>query len=238
LKLYRYIDYDRFKEMINDKQLAFVNPFKYWEDKKEGYLYKMAREDKYSDFFMGRGLDEFKKQLKSGALDKEIIGQNMDWFRMRCICLSKNKCSFEIMKNYKFNFGVCFEIESADLLKLKYNQHKVEGMNVEYRKCLDKDDIKKIIRNHQFPFTQVLSLKSADYIYENEFRAYVCLLDKNGQFELSEDLIKVNIDIPIDKFINRVFPYPNLSEKDSNELHNFCNEKGIVVSKWEEKLDE
>ena len=37
--VYRYIPFDRFKEVVEDKALYFVNPLR-WDDEKEAFLFR------------------------------------------------------------------------------------------------------------------------------------------------------------------------------------------------------
>ena len=44
MELYRYISYEVFKDMIEKKELYFVNPFKTVDSNKEGFIYRKAQE--------------------------------------------------------------------------------------------------------------------------------------------------------------------------------------------------
>lgn len=43
MEIYRYISFERFREIVENKTLYFVNPFTKWSDNKEGFLYRAAQ---------------------------------------------------------------------------------------------------------------------------------------------------------------------------------------------------
>lgn len=65
MELYRYISFDKFKDVIENKVLMFVNPLIEWEklDQNEAYLYKAIKDNKNL------------KKLKEGHIKKAIINQ-------------------------------------------------------------------------------------------------------------------------------------------------------------------
>lgn len=244
MHVYRYIPFDRFKEVVEEKGLYFVNPLR-WKDKKEAFLFRAVKdlgqkeiiEEYLKDY---RYKDEIITQLKQGCLyndngnnecnKEEYKEEYLDWFGMRCQCWCKAENSPEMWKAYsKEKQSVCIEVSLPKLLKLHYGKNKVEGFNVEYKNTLTvEEELEKSLGSHnEFYFPFVLQNKSIEYLFEDEYRLFVCLLDSDGKYIGKDDEkkgINVNIDEDITTFISKVYCHPESPNDYKNKIKEYCNE--------------
>lgn len=239
MEVYRYIDYNRFKEIVEKKKLYFVNPFTEWDDDKEGFLYREAQRcgdlEESSEILKNiKNKKAIIDQLRNGGLYKQKDSKEvLDWFGMRCQSWSKSKDSQEMWNNYSYNKrAICIATDTGKLLQLHYNDRKVEGVNVVYKNNLNvEDEIKcDISRNGtQFNFPFVLSCKLKDeFMYENEYRLYINLLDSCGRFNGKDhNGVFVPIDFEITEFINEVYCHPDATKDFVDEVKKYCGKNGL-----------
>jgi|GEM_PF-2002222 hypothetical protein len=241
--VYRYIPFDRFKEVVEDKALYFVNPLR-WDDEKEAFLFRAVK-----DIEQKRIIEEYLKdyrykykiitQLEQGCLyndngnnecnKEENSKENLDWFGMRCQSWCNAENSPEMWEEYsEEKQSVCIEVWLPKLLKLHYGKNKVEGFNVEYKNTLTvEEELEKSLGSHnEFYFPFVLQNKSIEYLFEDEYRLFVCLLDSDGKYIGKDDEkegIKVTIDEDISSFISKVYCNPEASGKFKDEVGAYCS---------------
>ena len=125
--------------------------------------------------------------------------------------------------------SVCIEVSLPKLLKLHYGKNKVEGFNVEYKNTLTvEEELEKSLGSHnEFYFPFVLQNKSIEYLFEDEYRLFVCLLDSDGKYIGKDDEkkgINVNIDEDITTFISKVYCHPESPNDYKNKIKEYCNE--------------
>lgn len=241
MELYRYISYELFKDMIDKKELYFVNPFKSWKDEEEGFLYRKAQEitkpkeieNSIDGSYAVKNL--ISKQLKNGGIyinkESNIV---LDWFGMRCQSWCQEKNSFEMWKVYSYDkCAISIAVDSAKLLQLHYGKHKVEGFKVKYEDELSfNHELKKAIgRNNEFYIASILQTKRSKFSFENEYRVYVILLDGEGRYdgEKQHDGIKVKIDENMSSFINGVYCHPEATDGFKKELKEYCKEHNLKL---------
>jgi len=247
MHVYRYIPFERFKEVVEEKTLYFVNPFVYWSDKKEGFLYRIAQSSKQiarieEMLKNNRYKDKIIMQLKQGGLCySNCIKKNeiSDWYGMRCQSWCKEENSKEMWQAYSFNNqSICIEVWLHKLACLHYGKNKIEWLPVEYNNDLSTKDImindkvlykelKKVCDKSNFFYTLVLTTKSKEYSFEKECRLYVGLLDYDtGEYIGKDDEkegIKVTIDEDISSFISKVYCHPESPNDYKNKIEEYCN---------------
>lgn len=131
MEVYRYISFERLKDIVENKTLYFVNPFKKWPDEKEGFLYRAAQKCeelvKINEILGTNKLKrEVVKQLQNGGLYKEENSDGvLEWFGMRCQSWSKSENDSKMWKEYsKNNCAVCVAVDTAKLLSLHHGRKK------------------------------------------------------------------------------------------------------------------
>lgn len=106
MEVYRYISFEKLKDIVENKTLYFVNPFQMWPDEKEGFLYRAAQQCeelmKINEVLEESSLKKAViEQLLNGGLYKEENSlEVLDWFGMRCQSWSKSKNDCEMWKAY------------------------------------------------------------------------------------------------------------------------------------------
>jgi len=214
--LYRYISFQHFKQLVENKELRFVNPLTEWEDKKEAYLFRQAQRKKglkeicrlldkpsnksiISQIKHGNVVDmahtsSYPRKIK-GFILKKIkyhYSKPNDWFGIRCQSWCKERDSKEMWRNYDTdNTAVMISAELIELRKLSYKEYRVEGLEVKYRdRLLIKDEIDNSVgTNRQFYFPLIIGSKSMDYSFEKEYRLYIVPLREKIQFPEMEELV-------------------------------------------------
>ncbi len=239
MELYRYISYEVFKDMIEKKELYFVNPFKMWTDEKEGFLYRKAQEiaEQIENNIVGSYVmkDSISKQLKNGGIYiNEKLSSVLDWFGMRCQSWCQEKNSSDMWKEYSYNkCAVSIAVDSAKLLQLHYGKHKVEGFRVKYEDELSiNHELKKAIgRNNEFYIASILQTKQSEFLFENEYRLYINLLDAEGHYEREAqyDGVKIKIDENMSSFINGIYYHPEATDEFKKELKEYCKEHNLKL---------
>ena len=238
MEIYRYINFERFREIVENKTLYFVNPFTKWSDNKEGFLYRAAQKcveltaiDKA--LVTNSAKKEIIEQLKNGGIHKEEnSGEILDRFGMRCQSWSKSENDPKMWNEYSYdNRAVCIAVDTSKLLSLHCGTQKVEGFDVEYKKELSiEDDLNKAIgRHNEFYFTFILKSKLLDdFKFENEYRLYLTLLDTKGHF-IGENHEGVNVDInyAIEVFINGVYCHPNATSDFKSNVKEYCKKHAL-----------
>jgi len=238
--LYRYISFDIFKKVVENKSLYFVNPFECWPDEKEGLLYnaiKTKNKEQFSEISKILSGNENKlaivKYLEQGGVNIEQK-ENIDCFGLRFQSWSKAENSEEMWKAYSDgNNSVSIEVESSILLNLEYATNKVSGFCVEYESALSlKTELKKIILyNTDIYDSFILKTKSKEYSFEQEYRLYVGLFDYSNNKYIGKDDekegIKVTIDEDISSFISKVYCNPEASCKFKDEVGAYCSKNKL-----------
>ena len=233
MNLYRYINLDKFHNLIRTNELCFVNPFTCWLDEKEGYLYRLAQsKDKLSKIGESIGNGKFKgillEQLQNGCLYKDNAKKDvLDWFGMRCQSWCYEKNSEKMWKSYiPDGQGVCIEVDSMDIRALEYNGKAPELCKVEYVETLCiKDELKKALsKTGEFYYPLILQSKLKKYSFEKEYRYYFSLADINDD---NIDNIRVKINKEIDLFIKTVYFPPNATKDFKNDVMQICDKLNI-----------
>ena len=240
--VYRYMPFKYFMDMVKSRTLRFVNPLTEWSDDKEGFLFKMARltpEDVKNEI-PPKKLDSILfDQIYNGGLDKNSTRDD-DWFAMRCQSWSKDRNSAKMWQEYSNdNKSVCLKVALSSLNNLHYNGKKVETIEVKYKKNLVvKDEIRRILGNrNEIWFPLMFEPKSSYYAFENEYRLYIAMLNKDGHKQVINNVIYVPINVPINMFILEVLPDPSMSVDDSNLIIEFCNKYDLKFSQNEKAVD-
>lgn len=241
--VYRYMKFKWFKKIIEEKQLYFANPF-IWNDKNEAFLFRAAK-DNLQNKTIKKQLEHYRykneilTQLEQGSLyndngnDKCNKEEDLDWFGMRCQSWCKTENSPEMWQVYsEEKQSVCIEVWLPKLLKLHYGKNKVEGFNIEYKsELIIKEELEKSLGSYnEFYYPFVLRNKSNKYIFEDEYRLFVCLLDSDGKYIGKDDEkddekegINVNIDEDITSFISKVYCHPESPNDYKNKIEEYCN---------------
>ena len=220
--LYRYISYEKFLDMIQKSQLYFANPFKEWDDKKEGYIFKTTQ--------TAKGREKIISALNSFETTDEFKEVCMKYFKneiygIRCQSWTTKGNSRRLWKDYTNKDGVMIQSSFDKINSLKYETHSVELIKVKYRKISIYKDIKKAIDFKKqiiyFPF--FLKSKRNKFEYEQEYRAYVIQTDPKDE--------GIFVDIPnLLDFIINVTPNPNSDMNNINKIKNICEKHGIKCS--------
>ncbi len=229
----------RFEQMCEETSLYFVNPFVKWTDKKEGFLYRAATEnsEKIRNILEKRkfGKQQYQLFVNGGLFPKEEK-ESLDWFSMRCQSWCKTENSGYMWEEYGKENGICISVESARLLQLYYDRHKVEGMNVKYVEERDiEQEIDELRGKHgEFYFTKALQIKNKNpFEEEDEYRLYVILLDEKGHNICENNVEGVNIPIneAIESFIEKVYVSPFAGVGIKKDTLRICKKYGIDRSR-------
>lgn len=240
MKVYRYFNFERLKEVIESKKLYFVNPFVKWSDTKEGVLYRLAQNA--SDLVViekilcgNRYKKQLMEQLQNGSLFKKNDGNVLDWFGMRCQSWSMSRNSAEMWENYSYdNRAVCIAVDVPKLLSLHSKNQKVEGFSVNYKSEIDvSEELKQVLgKGGEFYFPFILRSKLKEQFgFENEYRLYVLQSDSEGHFEENHDGVFVDIDYKIDEFIDEVLVHPNAPDDFVNLVKEYVAKYNIHFSR-------
>lgn len=238
MKVYRYIPFEHFKELVEKKELRFVNPLTEWDDSREGYLFRQTKDE--------NGLQQIKKCLLNkycgNAIIRQIINGNVvdeihveshrrtnDWFGIRCMSWCEKEDFNFMWQNYGDNEkAVMITAELFYLKRLKYKTYHVEGFEVNYKEVLSVyDEIDDSVNDYgRFDFPLIYKTKSEKFKCEKEYRLYIVPLDEENQkIEALGNIIYVPIEPS--KLITEVLVNPYADENFVKEVQQFCEDNDI-----------
>ncbi len=244
--VYKYMDFCKFEDLVKTQSLLFVNPLTKWEDKNEGFIYRIAKTEE------GRNLvrevikeknpnkkiaDEMIKLFDDGGIKfcNNLDRTKLDWFNLRCQswCLrnendEKQKDRDEYMwKNYCVGDGVRIVVDNSKFDTLFYFEDRVRGFKIEYiAEPKNNDDMKKEIgkivdKGGATYYPRIFKYKYNSFEVEQEFRFYV-------QGFACKEYAKVLIDTGIVNFIDGIWIKPNSEKSSIDKVRELCREYGLL----------
>lgn len=246
--LYRYMSYEKFKDLVETKSLLFVNPLTMWKniDKNEGIIYQVAqtkkgrfliesviREKNQSEDI----IQEMLKLFENGCINSNCVsnGNKTDWFGLRCQSWCLRNKDVEVQKkidktmweNPVFGSEVCIGVERCKFDALSYFDDRVEGFIIKYIKYPENDEEwKNVIGNIVGKggvtyYPAIFKYKDVRFENESEFRFYV------KGFPCRE-CARVSIKIDICNFIDIIYIKPNSSCDDIEKIKKLCGKYNLL----------
>lgn len=212
MRLYRFISFETFVDIIQKKALAFVRP-ELWEDPCESYLLKALRTE--------HGRREIKDVLKGennhddflAAIGKQYYGQ----------CWTKINESDAFWRIYSYdNKSIRIAIDVEDLGKLRYENIGVVHRPVCYTNNISlKSEVDRVFKQGKIHAINAFLTKREAFKHEKEYRIIVF-----NPIENSGDVIYLSFD-EIDGFIKSVMLHPQAPNWFDSTVEEYCRINGI-----------
>lgn len=252
--IYHYMSFYKFYRLINTKSLHFVNPLTAWEDKKEGYFFRLVRElnlkgnEKYKQFLVekirenfSKNTDEILRLIETGNVDRNSLNE-LDWHGVRCQSWTfKGNCK-KFWDEYAKKEGVCISSKMCYLRKDdSVLQSPIEWIVVKYKDVPEFNKDNEVeIQNYLEGFVEKMRLdsnamsvqrvyeyKEPKYRWEDEFRIHLVSKEK----EKYVDRKMLSLD-----FIKSVKVHPEASDEFCKCIEKFCKDNSISGFEGKAKL--
>ena len=234
MELYRYTTLKRLQEMVLDKRLTLVNPFKCWEDTYEGAFYKAANDPVVFQKLVGlthhrnddtKTLESLKKLLSNySTIRAQSWSLSEDSIVMWNVYSNNREAVMIITDDTRMNAVF------SDNHPTKAGEHcevKIPWMAPVVYKIQNNEDNEKVIitlfdetTTSIQPYAPLL-IKHNAFSYENEYRIFLT----NSSSDT--DLAKLSVEKP-QEFIKGVMVHPGASEVFVGEVRNFCEARNIM----------
>lgn len=164
-KLYRYISYKSFTDLVQEGSLRFVRP-KLWDDTHEGYLFQKMKTDS--------GRMEIRKILDSHFSDSSVVDIFFDHavnFEKTFYAQSWSLCpdSDAMWRIYSYdNTAIRIEVSESNIAKIP----KIEIMDVVYEEKIDLlSELNRVgLSQDRTDFAEIFRMKRRAFSHEEEVR--------------------------------------------------------------------
>lgn len=173
MKLYRYIAFESFVDLIQSQSLCFSYPPVAWEDAYEGFLYRAIRTPIGKEKILSLLDSEQQARFAEAVLSDEILNQA----RYLCWTQAKDKLALWSIYHYQ-NKAVMICTSDKKIQLLKCDNRSVSLMKVNYVNSLTLEDEVEAIRGKMISSPNIFRSKRSDFKHEKEFRAYIGTLKK------------------------------------------------------------
>lgn len=219
MKLYRYISFEEFVDIVQNKKLSFVYPPEAWEDTYEGFLFRAIQTTQGKERILELLPSGAKKSFVKGSLTEKTLS------RVRYQCWSEAKDSiamWSIYSNQKKALMICTSSETLE--KLSYNDHYVGISNITYVENPSiKAEIDEIFKKFKVFIPNIFNTKRDGFAHEKEVRAHI------GMNEEIDPQTPLRVPIPsAQTFIESVLVHPSADIRYVNLVEEYCRANGIT----------
>lgn len=222
-KLYRYMSFESFVDIVQSKQLTFVSPIESWVDTYEGTLFKGLQNSSMleaaADYIIKHGCDP-DEPIEN--LDKRIK-------RVRCQCWTRAKDDIKMWSIYSYNNkSIMVEIKEEVLSNMG---KQVLHYPVNYIKNID--FFEELEQALSFPENKgertktrsirVFRTKRSCYRHEKEVRLFI----REGDATDEKKPVKVDFKIDVNEFILGVTVHPYAEDWYVSVIEEYCRLNNI-----------
>lgn len=231
--LYRYTTFKRLQEIVLEKHLTLVKPFKYWEDTYEGAFYKAVNNPQTFNELVS--LTHHRNDSNEKLANIQSLVSRYPSIRAQSWCRSEdsivmwnaysNNRTAIMLKTSKTRMDEIFKDNWPSRSNTDCDMALPWGNPVSYNIENDSDmkkmfvDLFADISNGIQPYAPFLYKRKA-FSYEDEYRIFVT------SFDTSSDLAQLKVNSP-QGFIEGVMVHPGASKVFVGKVRNFCNENNI-----------
>lgn len=246
MEVYKIMKLEYFKEIVEKKELFFINPF-CWTDKTEGYIHSVIKSGvelmSVKNYLEEKScLKSILTQIKNGYTEndkkimeeknniendarkdaKEVHDTSLDWFGIRCQSWSRSDDKQKMWDIYgKDAEYVCITVDVNDLIGLTYESSHSEGFFLKYVEDIKDyyNALDEIVEGQgTLYFPKLFQLKDKSFLYEDEYRVWISGIIKNDQGDLQLVKRPNYIRVPIRKPVHIFLKYVNPSPVASDEI--------------------
>jgi len=217
MKLYRYIAFESFVDLVQSQSLCFFYPPVAWDDTYEGFLFRAMKTPLGREKIFGILNSIKQKQVAEIMLSDTILNQ------ARYLCWSRAKDSLALWSIYHYmNKTIMICTTSQKIQLLKYDNRCVSLMKVNYVKSYSLEDEIKTILTDPISTPEIFRTKRVDFKHENEVRAYI------GTVRKIEPTSPIRVPVPnISDFIEGVMVHPNAPTWYVRVVEEYCRINSI-----------
>ena len=163
-KIFRFLSFESFVDMVLRKQLAFVT-YDMWQDPYEGFIIKAMQTDK------GRAdiIEWFRNNKSSGDMPPEVKLGILEKYSKTVHLQSwtTSKETDALWRIYAFN-GNAIRIETT--IKNLQRINNIKFFKVEYKSMSLERELKSIFTGNEIQLHKAFSWKREAFLHEKEFR--------------------------------------------------------------------
>lgn len=212
MKLYRYIAFESFVDLVQSQSLSFSYPPVAWEDTYEGFLYRAIRTPIGREKILSLLDSEQQARFAEAVLSDEILKQA----RYLCWTQAKDKLALWSIYHYQ-NKAVMICTTDKKIQLLKCDNQSVSLMKVNYVKSLSLEDEVKAIQGKKISSPDIFRSKRSDFQHEKEFRAFI------GTLKKIDPNTPLRVPIPdIRNFIEGVMIHPSAPTWYVGVVEEYC----------------
>ena len=212
MKLYRYIAFESFVDLVQSQSLCFSYPPFAWEDTYEGFLYRAIKTPVGREKILSLIDSKEQARFAEAVLTDDALNH------ARYLCWSQSKDKLALWSIYPHqNKAVMICTSDKKLQQLKCDGLSVSLMKVNYVNSLTLEDEVEAIRGKSISSPNIFRSKRSDFKHEKEYRAYIGTLKK---IDPSTPLI---IPIPdIRNFLEGVMVHPSAPTWYVGVVEEYC----------------
>lgn len=173
MKLYRYISFESFVDLIQTSSLCFSYPPIAWDDTFEGFLYRALKTPQGKQKILSLIDSDEQRLFAETILSDATLNQS----RYLCWTRAKDKVALWSIYNY-MNKAIMICTTSKKIEELKYENRNVALMQVNYVSSISLEDEVKFIQGKTIFTPNIFRTKRRDFKHENEVRAHIGTLNK------------------------------------------------------------
>lgn len=198
MKLFRYVSFETFVDLIQTQSLYFVYPPKKWDDAFEGFLYRAIKtpEGKQKVFSLLPTVRE--REFAEGVLCDDSLSHT----RYQCWSQARDTIAMWSIYHYS-NRALMIATTSDKILELEVEDQKIKLDKVNYVKTISLEQEVKAINWPKCHTPDIFKTKRSEFKHEREYRAHVGVLQKIN----CEDPLNVPIT-NVQEFIVGVLVHP------------------------------
>lgn len=227
MKVYRYLSFRRFSELLFMKELPLINPAK-WSNQYEMYavreLFDNESQERYQMLFNNYGIP-FEKNFDMLRETVEAILNDS-----YCLCFSRSKDSEVMWNAYSYQNNALMIRTSVDKL-LALAPESLTVARVQYD--LKSTQLDFLIENCEFEdcgliishIDELLCHKRKCFQYENELRLIGGSFD-GGSHRMGNGIVYLPIE-DISNFVERVMVHPSADDGYVDLIKKICQHFGI-----------
>ena len=213
--LFRYMNIDKFTDLCDSSALTFVNPLKFWLDKREGPLFRSLKE--------GKGIKKLEKEsIKYGAEKQEALRVILGVVpNVRAQCWTHAKDDPRMWREYG-DYGVMIA-SSLESLRSIPSTKRYDVRYVDDPISIQSEIEHIVLKQGIHVSSLFLTKRKAEFAYEQEVRIFYTKGIVDGK--MRPDLIKVPVNLP--ELIHSVMLCYGADKTIETEVVKLCYEHGL-----------